>query len=146
MTHRKTPEFYDIAQVKDSQIRFAVVVTHCHGKWVFSRHHDRTTWEIPGGHREPGETPLETARRELYEETGAIDGEIYPVRLYKMRDFGLLCFAEVRELGPLPKDTEIAEARLFDTLPENLTYDGIHDRLFQHIQEWLNAACLDAEA
>ncbi|MDM4718962.1 NUDIX domain-containing protein [Micromonospora sp. WMMA1363] len=28
------------------------------------------TWGLPGGHGEPGESPEETARRELYEETG----------------------------------------------------------------------------
>lgn len=29
-------------------------------------------WDIPGGHIEPGETPIEAMIRELYEETGAI--------------------------------------------------------------------------
>lgn len=28
-------------------------------------------WDIPGGHREPGETPMQTAAREVFEETGA---------------------------------------------------------------------------
>lgn len=134
---RKIPEFYNLNQVDSNLIRYAVVVARYHGQWIFSRHRERTTWEIPGGHREPNETPLETARRELYEETGAITAEISAVGVYKVRDFGLLCFAEVQELAHLPQGTEIAEIQLFDSLPENLTYNGIHDRLFLHIQEWL---------
>lgn len=31
--------------------------------------HDRG-WDIPGGHLEPGETPIEAMERELFEETG----------------------------------------------------------------------------
>jgi 8-oxo-dGTP pyrophosphatase MutT (NUDIX family) len=36
-----------------------------------SRGDDLDDWGMPGGHVEPGETPAETAARELLEETGA---------------------------------------------------------------------------
>ena len=41
-------------------------------------HKERDTWESPGGHIDEGETPLEAAERELYEETGAIDFDFKP--------------------------------------------------------------------
>lgn len=37
-----------------------------------------TRWALPGGGREPGESPVETIRRELIEEVGLHDVEIGP--------------------------------------------------------------------
>ena len=67
-------QFYDRAE--DSKLRFAVIITKTEGHWVFCKHKERSTLEVPGGHREPGEDILTTAKRELYEETGIREDDI----------------------------------------------------------------------
>ena len=67
-------KFYDT--VDDSLLKFAVIISQSNGKWIFCKHKERDTYEAPGGHREVGEDILETAKRELQEETGAIVCEI----------------------------------------------------------------------
>lgn len=69
--------FYEEAD--DSLLKFAVIIARTEGKYVFCKHKSRDTLEVPGGHREPGEVIGETAKRELYEETGAVDYSIEPV-------------------------------------------------------------------
>ena len=59
-------------EVSDDKFKFAVIAAKYSGKWILCRHKERTTWEIPGGHREAGETPLQAAKRELFESTAYI--------------------------------------------------------------------------
>lgn len=66
----KKVRFYD--RVEDSLLRFAVIIARSGDQWVFCKHRERDTYEVPGGHREPGEDIETAARRELYEETGAL--------------------------------------------------------------------------
>lgn len=131
--------FYPSRTVKEEALQYAVIVARMEGRWVFCRHRERSTLECPGGHREPGESALDAARRELYEETGAADFTLKPLCVYSVeRDgggesFGLLCRAEILALGPLPKNFEMAEVRLLDVLPprEGWTYPDIQPRLLE---------------
>lgn len=115
--------------------KFVVILSHMDGKYVLSRHKDRATWETQGGHIEPGETPLEAAKRELWEESGAEEYTIEPLFDYWATDdigsaTGAVFRAEITKLGSIPEGSEMAEVRLFDTLPEVFTYTYISTVLF----------------
>lgn len=119
--------------------KFVVVLSKYEGKILLSRHKGRSTWETQGGHIEPGETPLEAARRELYEESGAVEYDIEPLCDYCAGEEeidtgagGMVFVADIRKLGDIP-DSEMEEVRLFDKLPENLTYPDITPVLFAQI-------------
>ena len=105
--------------------QFVVNLVRHKGRWLFVRHKARATWETAGGHIEKGETALEAAGRELFEETGALDYTLTPLFDYSvLKDgalsFGRVFFADAHVLGPLP-ESEIGETRLFSTLPDHLT-------------------------
>lgn len=130
-------QFYD--SVPEELLRFAVVISKAEGKWVFCKHRERTTWEVPGGRREPEEAILETARRELREETGAIDFSLRPVCVYSVKgknsinkhdddiSYGMLFVAEIFSFGEL--HSEIEEIRITEELPESWTYPEIQPKL-----------------
>lgn len=127
--------------IEDEKIKFAVIAARYKNQWIYCRHRERNTFEIPGGHREIGETIIETTKRELYEETGAIDFELEEITVYSVvndniKTFGMLFFAEVKELGVLP-DLEIEEIQLFDEMPETLTYPLIQPILIDKVKQVL---------
>ncbi|ADZ81836.1 NUDIX hydrolase [Cellulosilyticum lentocellum] len=127
--------------IEDEKIKFAVIAARYKNQWIYCRHRERNTFEIPGGHREIGETIIETAKRELYEETGAIDFELEEITVYSVvndniETFGMLFFTEVKELGVLP-DLEIEEIQLFDEMPETLTYPLIQPLLIERVKQVL---------
>lgn len=121
------------------EYKYVVVLSLFEGRLLLSRHRERATWETQGGHIEPGETPMEAAGRELFEESGALSFTLAPLCDYFAGDEvshanGMVFVAHIQTLGPLPH-SEMAETALFDRLPDNLTYPDITPRLFQRLLE-----------
>ena len=59
-------KFYDT--VNDELLKFAVIISQSNGKWVFCKHKERDTYEVPGGHREAGAvsyTHLDVYKRQI---------------------------------------------------------------------------------
>ena len=135
-------KFYD--QVTDELLKFAVIIARTEGKWIFCKHKERSTYEVPGGHRELGETILDAAKRELKEETGAVDFEIRPVCVYSVKgktrinereediSFGMLFVAEITSFEEL--HSEMEKILITDTLVENWTYPLIQPKLLEEAE------------
>lgn len=132
-----TVRFYEEAE--DRLLKFAVIITKSKGKWVFCKHRERETYEVPGGHREEGEDIEDTARRELYEETGAVKFSLVPVCVYSVvqddsddrtESYGKLYYAEVEQFEE-QLHSEIEKIILTDELVENWTYPLIQPKLLE---------------
>lgn len=117
-------------EVKE-QIKYAIIVARYQNNFVFCRHKDRTTYELPGGHIEMGETILEAAKRELREETGALKFKIQFVTFYSFDFFGAVFYAEIEELGKL--EYEIEELYFCDYFPVEATYPAIQPKIFNYV-------------
>lgn len=129
--------FYD--KIDDSLLKFAVIISKYEGKWVFCKHKERQTYEIPGGHRESGEQIMETAKRELHEETGALEFTITPICVYSVigknrvnqtgeESFGMLYYADIYAFED-ELHSEMESVYFFDDLPANWTYPLIQPLL-----------------
>jgi 8-oxo-dGTP pyrophosphatase MutT (NUDIX family) len=91
------------------------------GVWLVGQYRyalDRYSWEIPEGGSHPGETPEETAHRELREETGLSAEHLEPIATTHLSnsvsdELGLVFRATGLIPGPIaPEGTERIEVRL----------------------------------
>ena len=135
--------FYD--KVEDNLYKFAVIIARTQGQWVFCKHRERDTFEVPGGHREIGEDILETAKRELKEETGALVFDIKPICAYSVKGktrvtenlsdetFGMLYVADIISFEEF--HSEIEEILITDNLVDNWTYPLIQPLLIEEAKK-----------
>lgn len=68
-----------------------IICTDADGRVLLLRWKDpvagRVYWEPPGGGLDPGETPLDAARRELFEETGLPGAAVLDISVPVARDY-----------------------------------------------------------
>ena len=125
----------EIISSDDDLLKFAVIISKSNSKWVFCKHRDRDTYEVPGGHREAGELIEDTARRELKEETGALEFSITPICVYSVtgknrvndtgeETYGMLYFADITEF-----EEELHSEMEKVVLPDEWTYPLIQPLL-----------------
>jgi 8-oxo-dGTP diphosphatase len=131
-----------LSEVNHDLIRYVVILAAYKQEWIVIRNKHKTLWEIPGGKRESGETLLEAACRELYEETGAVAFELTPFSIYFMNgSYGMNFYAEITELGDLPA-YEIGEIRFCSSLPDGLSYGALYYKMFDQWNELKDQADL----
>ena len=138
-------DFYELEEIEDSLLEFAVIFAVSDGKYIFVRHRDRNTWEIPGGHRELNEKIEDTGERELKEETGAKDFHISPVCDYSVdidveRRYGRLFYCNVKEISD-QLEHEIEEVGFFEDCPTDLTYPEIQPYLYEEVKKRWRLLC-----
>ncbi|NMB30082.1 MAG: NUDIX domain-containing protein [Clostridiales bacterium] len=113
----------------------AIVYRKFHGNTeiLLIKHINSGHWSFPKGHVEPGETEVETAQREVMEETG-IDVLLYPtfretVTYYPKRDIFkevVYFLAKAKNYDFVAQEDEIAEIRWaeIDLAIQLLTYEN----------------------
>lgn len=124
-------------------MQFAVIMARYNCEWIFVQQKSRNTWEIPGGRIEADESVFDCAARELMEESGAVKFALFPILIYGVEkegeeeNFGMLFFADVHEMGPLPIEFEMSKQQLTVELPKKLSYPEIQPELYYKTLEFV---------
>ncbi len=122
----------------------SIVFPFYNSKFIMTYHIKRKGWEFPAGSREGGETPIECAVRETFEETGALISNIiaigyYTVDINNEKRKTAIYSADVERFEPKPRWSETDLVKIFDELPENISYsDDVYKIVLDHIRKLRN--------
>lgn len=125
-------------------LTFVIVAARYADHWVLIYNQNRNHWEIPGGGIFPDEAPVECARREFYEESSQIAGEMHYRGRFLIRlpeghyEYGMLYQTELEDLYPFTVNEETTQLRL---LPCNYTLDDVDGW-----QDFMFSQCYDSAA
>lgn len=99
----------------------SLVVVACAGRVLMVLDAGRGQWELPGGMREPGETPRQAAVRELAEETGIVVADLEPAAVAEFvlarparREYAAVYRLELRAGPQLAADDEVLDFLWWD--------------------------------
>lgn len=130
--------FFKFEEKDSLEIFFVVILCKVESKWVLVKHKDRELWEIPGGKIDQGESYLEAAKRELYEETGALEyselKELYGFEANGRN--GLVYYTDIKVFGELP-ESEMELVETFETLESvKWVYETIQPYLIKEYEHY----------
>ncbi|RSD25540.1 NUDIX domain-containing protein [Mesobacillus subterraneus] len=124
-------EFMELLKISEQDIKqysplagsFALL--EMDGKYLLCYNSLRKQWELPAGKREKGETPLECAKRELYEETGKISLNLHFMGLLKVKNllsgtfkYNPIYYSRVNFLEPFHENNETTKILLWDLIED----------------------------
>jgi 8-oxo-dGTP diphosphatase len=122
-------------------LTFCVVVAQHEGRYVLVYNPERTQWEIPGGGINPGETPDDCARREMWEESSQQLAALEFVALFKLRfpdgklEYGAIYQGMVEQLLPFVANEETDQLLLWDgTEPLNGNFSELSRAIFDYVR------------
>ena len=126
--------------LKTKNISIVLIFAKYKNKWLLCKHKKRDTYEICGGHIENGESIYNAAKRELYEESGALVKDIKlmgylskVINTDKPRQYAAVFIADIDKIENLP-NYEMKEIALMDEFPENTTYPETYNKLLKLIR------------
>lgn len=115
----------------------SVLIVLFHGTRLVLVENPKRGLEMPGGHTEAGESVMDTAARESFEEAGAVIDDIMTIGQYTLADGHVttVVTATARELRALDPRFETDRVHLVDRLPVGrLSFDdGLYERVLLHL-------------